>query len=381
MTRIFPYNSPEAIDLKRLTDDFRNSDRLLTMLTATATVFGALLIFSLQRAGTYNYLRPQLIAAGIGIAAAFVTAQADYRIIIKKWYFAAIAAALLAGSVFLFGMRVSGTDDTAWITLPFGMTVQPSEFIKPCFIITFTYHICLLKEKNLLQKPWAVLTLLLHAALPIAVIHFQGDDGTALVFGIVFPVMMLLSGVKLRYFAILGGIAAAGLPFVWRYVMNDAQKNRLLSLFDAENTAMADYAYQQYQGRLSLASGGLFGTGWLNGKRVASAVVPEQENDFILTVAGEELGFLGCLTIIALLFAIMLIIILNSQKATTNEGSLICAGAFAVIAAQTVLNLGMVLGLLPVIGVTLPFFSAGGSSLISTFICIGLVQSVRIHKY
>ena len=164
MTRIFPYNSAEAIDLKRLTDDFRNSDRLLTLLTATATVFGALLIFSLQRAGTYNYLRPQLIAAGIGIAAAFVTAQADYRIIIKKWYFAAIAAALLAGSVFLFGMRVSGTDDTAWITLPFGMTVQPSEFIKPCFIITFTYHICLLKEKNLLQKPWAVLTLLLHAA-------------------------------------------------------------------------------------------------------------------------------------------------------------------------------------------------------------------------
>ena len=193
--------------------------------------------------------------------------------------------------------------------------------------------------------------------------------------------MMLLGGVKLRYFAILGGIAAAGLPFVWRYVMNDAQKNRLLSLFDAENTAMADYAYQQYQGRLSLASGGLFGTGWLNGKRVASAVVPEQENDFILTVAGEELGFIGCLTIIALLFAIMLIIILNSKKATTNEGSLICAGAFAVIAAQAVLNLGMVLGLLPVIGVTLPFFSAGGSSLISTFICIGLVQSVRIHKY
>ena len=367
--------------MKRLTDDFRNSDRLLTLLTATATVFGALLIFSLQRAGTYNYLRPQLIAAGIGIAAAFVTAQADYRIIIKKWYFAAIAAAVLAGSVFLFGMRVSGTDDTAWITLPFGMTVQPSEFIKPCFIITFTYHICLLKEKNLLQKPWAVLTLLLHAALPIAVIHFQGDDGTALVFGIVFPVMMLLGGVKLRYFAILGGIAAAGLPLVWRYVMNDAQKNRLLSLFDAENTAMADYAYQQYQGRLSLASGGLFGTGWLNGKRVASTVVPEQENDFILTVAGEELGFIGCLTIIALLFAIMLIIILNSKKATTNEGSLICAGAFAVIAAQAVLNLGMVLGLLPVIGVTLPFFSAGGSSLISTFICIGLVQSVRIHKY
>lgn len=381
MTRIFPYNIAEAIILKRLIYDFRNSDRILSLLSVTAAVYGAMLIFSLQRAGTYNYLRPQLIAAAIGAAAAFVTAQADYMLIIKKWYFAAIAAAVLAFSVFLFGMRVSGTDDTAWITLPFGMTVQPSEFIKPCFIVTFTRHLCLLRENGVLQKPWAVLTLILHAALPVAVIHLQGDDGTALVFVMIFLVMTLLGGVKLRYFAALGGLSAAGLPLVWKYIMNDAQKNRLLSLFATDDSAMADYAYQQYQGRLSLGSGGLLGTGWLNGQRVGSGVVPEQENDFILTAAGEELGFLGCLVIIALLFAIMLIIIRNSKKASTYEGALLCAGAFAVIAAQTCLNLGMVLGLLPVIGVTLPFFSAGGSSLISTFICIGLVQSVRIHKY
>ena len=131
MTRIFTYNSPEAINLKRLLDDFRNSDRLLTLFTALSALFGAMLIFSLQRAGTYNYLRPQLIAAAIGTAAAFVTAQADYRIMVRKWYFFAIAAAVLAGSVFLFGMRVSGTDDTAWVSLPFGITIQPSEFITP----------------------------------------------------------------------------------------------------------------------------------------------------------------------------------------------------------------------------------------------------------
>ena len=119
----------------------------------------------------------------------------------------------------------------------------------------------------------------------------------------------------------------------------------------------------------------------MNGQRVAAGIVPEQENDFILTVAGEESGFLGCIAIMALLFTIMLLIILNSKNAFTNEGSLLCIGAFAVISAQTALNLGMALGILPVIGVTLPLFSAGGSSLISTLICIGLVQSVRIHRY
>ena len=381
MTRIFQYNNAEAINLMRLLDDFRNSDRLLTLFTAAAAVFGAVLILSLQRAGTYNYLRSQLIAAAAGLAAAFVAARADYRVLIGKWYFAAIAAAVLAGSVFLFGMRVSGTDDTAWITLPFGMTVQPSEFIKPCFIITFAKHLSVLSDKGLLNKPWAVLTLLLHAAVPMAVIHLQGDDGTSLVFGIIFLVMSLFGGVRLRYFALLGGATAAGLPIIWKYVMNEAQRNRLLSLFDADNAATADYAYQQYQGRLSLANGGLFGTGLFNGQRVASGIVPEQENDFILTVAGEELGFIGCLAVMALLFGVMLLIIRNSKRAATYEGTLICAGAFAVTAGQTALNLGMVLGLLPVIGVTLPLFSAGGSSLIGTFICIGLVQSVRIHRY
>ena len=381
MTRIFTYNSPEAINLKRLLDDFRNSDRLLTLFTALSALFGAMLIVSLQRAGTYNYLRPQLIAAAIGTAAAFVTAQADYRIMVRKWYFFAIAAAVLAGSVFLFGMRVSGTDDTAWVSLPFGITIQPSEFIKPCFIITFTRHLSVLKRKSILNKPWAVLSLLLHAAVPVAVIHLQGDDGTALVFGLVFVIMSVLGGIKLRYFAALGGAAAAGLPFVWHYLMNESQRNRLLALFDSGSTAMADYAYQQYQGRLSLANGGAYGAGWFQGQRVAAGIVPEQENDFILTVAGEELGFIGCIAITALLFTVMLLIILNSKNALTNEGSLLCAGAFAVIAAQTALNMGMVLGILPVIGVTLPLFSAGGSSLIGTLICIGLVQSVRIHRY
>lgn len=367
--------------MNRLYDDFRHSDRLLTCLSAAAIAYSLLLIFSLQRAGSYNYIRPQLIAAVIGFIAATITAQADYRILLKKWYIAAIFAIVLAGAVFLFGMRINGTDDAAWISLPWGTTVQPSEFIKPCFILTFTHHVCYCHEKSVLNKPWAVLSLLLHAAIPMGIIHLQGDDGTALIFGAIFFVISMAAGIKWRYFTILVGLAAVGTPFIWNYLMNDPQRNRLLALFDTQSNTVTDYTYQQYQGRLSLANGGMYGTGFMHGQRVASGIVPEQENDFILSVAGEEFGFLGCMLAMALLFAILLLILYNAKKAPTLAGSLLCAGVFAVIAAQTILNLGMVLGLLPVIGVTLPLFSAGGSSLTGTLLCLGLVQSVRIHPF
>ena len=139
---------------------------------------------------------------------------------------------------------------------------------------------------------------------------------------------------------------------------------------------MTGYGWQQYQGKLSVASGGLFGSGLFNGARVKNGIVPEQENDFIFTVAGEELGFIGCMLILALLMYIILRIIKNAKLAKDFNGRLICAGVFALIASQTIINLGMVLGFFPVIGVTLPLFSSGGSSLMSILICIGLVQSV-----
>lgn len=365
---------------ENVSEFFRKTDIVLWLLTLAAVIYSLLLISSMQRGGSYSYLRSQLIAVLLGLALAAVLAVADYRFIIKRWYLAAIAAAVLAALVFVFGIQVSGTDDTAWIALPGGFTFQPSEFIKICFIITFSRHLLYLTEKDLLRRPLAVLSLLAHAAVPMAVIHVQGDDGTVLIFGMIFLMMSFIAGVQLRYFAVLGGAMVVGIPLIWSFFLNDEHRNRLLALFDLDGNAMTNYGWQQYQGKVSVAGGGLTGQGLFHGPRVAYGIVPEQENDFIFTVAGEELGFIGCMVILALLFGIILKVLLNSKNATMPEGRFLCAGVFAIIASQTVINLGMVLGFFPVIGITLPLFSAGGTSALSTLLCIGLVQSVRSHN-
>ncbi len=167
---------------------------------------------------------------------------------------------------------------------------------------------------------------------------------------------------------------------MWNYVLNDEHKNRMTALFDSNGNALSNYGWQQYQGKISVSSGGISGTGLGNGARVASGIVPEQENDFILTVAGEELGFIGCVLLLTILLLIIVKILLNAFSARDYAGRMLCIGVFATVAVQTVINVGMVLGLLPVIGITLPFFSSGGSSMMSILIGIGLVQSVYYHR-
>lgn len=363
-----------------VTDYFKRTDFVLWILTVIAVIYSLLLISSMQRAGNYNFIKSQLIAVIIGLISAVIFSVADYRYLIKKWYIPAIIAVVLVMLVFIFGIQVAGTDDRAWIELPGGFTIQPSEFIKICFIITFSKHLSYLNEKELTHKFIGVVTLAIHALIPMTVIHIQGDDGTVLIFGFIFLIMSFAAGVQLRYFAILGSMLVIGIPIIWHFLMNNEHRNRILALFDIDGNAMTNYGWQQYQGKVSIASGGLSGSGLYNGSRVEYGIVPEQENDFIFTVAGEELGFIGCTILMAILFGIIIKSILNAQYSNDIQGKYICYGVFAIIASQTIINLGMVLGFFPVIGITLPLFSSGGTSALSTLICLGLIQSVRYHN-
>lgn len=363
-----------------LIDYFKRTDFVLWLLTIFAVIYSLLLISSMQRSGNYNFLRTQLIAVILGLGASIIISIADYRFLIRKWYFAALIAVFLAGLVFIFGIQVAGTDDTAWIELPGGITIQPSEFIKICFIITFSKHLSYLNEKDLIHNIFGVISLVFHALIPMAIIHIQGDDGTVLIFGFIFLIMSFTAGVQLRYFAILGGMLIVGVPIIWNFFMNDEHRNRILALFDIDGNSMTNYGWQQYQGKVSIASGEVSGSGLYNGSRVEYGIVPEQENDFIFTVAGEELGFIGCMILLLILFGIVIKVIMNARNSTDVQGKYICCGVFAIIASQTIINLGMVLGFFPVVGITLPLFSSGGTSALSTLICLGLVQSVRNHN-
>lgn len=366
--------------LHSVTDYLKRTDFLLWLLTIGAVIYSLLLISSMQRSGDYNFLRTQLIAVILGLGVAIIISIADYRFLIQKWYFSALLAVFLAGLVFMFGIQVTGTDDTAWIELPGGITIQPSEFIKICFIITFSKHLSYLYEKDLIHNIFGVLSLAIHALIPMAVIHIQGDDGTVLIFGFIFLIMSYTAGVQLRYFAILGGLLVVGIPIIWNFFMNDEHRNRILALFDIDGNSMTNYGWQQYQGKVSIASGELGGSGLYNGSRVEYGIVPEQENDFIFTVAGEELGFIGCAILVIILFGIIIRVLINARNSSDLQGRYICCGIFAIIASQTVINLGMVLGFFPVVGITLPLFSSGGTSALSTLICLGLVQSVKNHN-
>lgn len=168
-------------------------------------------------------------------------------------------------------------------------------------------------------------------------------------------------------------------PVAWKYILADYQKQRLINQINPESDPL-NMGYQQIQGKLSIASGGFLGVGLFNGPRVANGAVPIQESDFVFSVAGEELGFMGCMLILILLLTLLIRILAISQKSCDKTGTIICYGFFGLILAQIVFNLGMCLSLLPVMGVTLPFFSAGGSSVACLYIGIGLVQSVFINR-
>lgn len=366
--------------IKGFKNFFTKSDMILWLLSISASVYSLLLINSMQRASDYSYITPQVLALTVGYIAAITLTFIDYERIAKLWWLLiGISLAMLA-AVFIFGRNVTGTDDTAWITLPGGISFQPSEIVKVLFIITFSKHMSALKENDMLGSLAGVISLVIHMAVPVAVIHMQGDDGTVLIFIFMFIIMAFIGGVQLRYFLIMLLLLAAGIPIIWNYFMNEEHKNRFTAIFDIDGNAMKNYGWQQYQGKVSVASGGLRGTGLGNGARVASGIVPEQENDFIFTVAGEELGFIGCLLLITILTALCIKLIFDALSARDYMGKMICIGVFSMIGVQMVINIGMVLGLLPVIGITLPFFSSGGSSLLSVLIGIGLAQSVVYHK-
>ena len=172
------------------------TDNWLWVFTAAATIYSLLLISDMQRAGEYNYLFTQIVAIVVGLVLAILISLVNYKYFIKYWWIFAVIGVGLAASVFVFGETVNGTDDTAWIKLPGGFTIQPSEFMKLCFIITFSKHLSYLNDNDKLKTPFGVIGLAVHLGVPIVLIHLQGDDGAVLIFLFMDIAMMFLAGVQ-----------------------------------------------------------------------------------------------------------------------------------------------------------------------------------------
>ena len=361
----------------------KKADILLWVLVAAISAYSLLLLRSVDSATGSSYFRTQVFAIALGVAGAIVISLLDYGELANFWYLLAGFSVFLMIYTALFGEAVQGSggvDARAWINIG-GRTFQSSELVKIAFCLTFAKHLDTLRKRGLVDNPVHVVLLACHALVPMLLCQLQGDTGAAIVFFAMFLCMSLAAGVKLRYFAILGGMVLVALPLVWRFAMSEYQKDRIVALFNLDNVdVQVNEGYQQYQGMISIGSGKVTGPGLCNGSRVASNSVPFQQSDYIFSVAGEELGLVGCSLIILLLFLLLVKVIHVAHSSRDDLGKFICFGYFGIIALQSVSNIGMCLALLPVMGVTLPFFSAGGSSAACMYFGIGLVQSVYMRR-
>ncbi len=368
--------------LKSLSDYYRRSDKVLWIVSFLISAYALLLIASVDRASSDNFFIKQLAAILIGYTGCLFITFIDYRAISKYWYLIAGFCLFLILYTLFFGSTVQGSagvNAKAWIILPGGTSFQPSELVKIGFMITFAKHLSALNSRGLLTSPLHVCLLGVHALIPVALVHFQGDDGAAVIFFCMFLAMSFAAGIQLRYFIGLIGAILIAAPIAWQFVLEDYQKNRIINMMNPEADPLGS-GLQQIQGKISIGSGRLWGRGLFQGPRVAKGSVPIQESDFIFSVAGEELGFVGCTLILLLLFILLVRTLYIAHKSCDDAGCYMCFGFFAMIASQSIFNLGMCLSLLPVMGVTLPFFSAGGSSAMCLYFGLGLVFNVYLHK-
>jgi len=362
----------------RIADFIRETDKILLILCTFCSCYGCLAVFSATRPdNNFRAVLVQVLSTVAGIAAASVISTVDYEHFIKRWYVAAVLGVVPVILTFFIGIAPGETDDKAWLDLGF-TTFQPSELMKICFMITFAAHISHVKKD--INRPKVLLPVCLHGVFPTILIFFQGDYGTALVFAVMFVGMLWAAGVSWKYFTAAITAAVIASPILYFFVLNDDHRARIKNMFDIDGD-IRGIGYQQYRGRIALSNGGLFGQGLLRGELTQTKDgIPEARNDFIFVTIGEELGMLGCIVVVILLAAVCLRALHIARICRKESGKLICAGFFSMLFAQIVINLGMCLSILPVVGITLPFFSAGGTSLLCLFLGVGVVMSVYMHR-
>lgn len=363
----------------KFADFVRESDKVLLLLLFLAAGYGCMAVFSATH--YMESLRPFLVhsfclVAGFGVI--FVVSLFEYDRYTKYWPLFAVWGILPVILTFFIGFAPEGTDDKAWLDLGI-TTFQPSELLKICFVITFSTHLA--KAGKNINKIKTLIPICIHGAIPVLLIHFQGDDGTALVFAVMVVLMLWSAGVSWKYFVAAFSALLVASPIIYFFIMNDTHRERLKNMFDID-ADIKGVGWQQYRGRQALANGGLFGQGYLNGDltQIGKSGVPEGHNDFIFVTIGEELGFFGCLAVIILLGAICIRCLQVAKLSAKNDGKYICVGIFAMLFAQIVINIGMCTSITPVIGVTLPFFSAGGTSLLCLFLGMALVHNVYMNR-
>ena len=362
---------------RALRNFFKQIDIKLLIISLVASAFGFVLITSATRSmGSGSFIKVQLVATLVGIFLYLILSWLDLESVSSWWKYIYIINLLLICSLIVFGTGAEETGNNAWIR--FGsIGIQPAEFGKILFIIAFAGHINALSDK--IDSALTVIILTVHAMIPIGLLYVISSDlGSVLVYLMIFVVMMFCAGIKLRWFAGAFGALAAASPLIWKFFLRSDQKMRILVVFNPELDPLGR-GYHAMQSKIAIGSGQLLGRGLGSGTQTQLGYLPAKQTDFIFSVAGEELGFIGCLAILFIIGLIIARCISVSMRSNSFSTRLICAGVSAMLVFQTIENIGMCTGLMPVIGLTLPLFSYGGSSVLAVYMALGLISSARMR--
>lgn len=365
------FGEPLGVRLRRVDPILFVASFLLSAISIL-TIFGAVDNFGRSK------LIMQIAMTAAGIFMLFVIANLDYRFFVDRlWLVMLVGSVLLLLITLLFGQSGENreTGNQSWLRLPLvGIAIQPSEFIKITFLCTFSKHIDMVKDK--LNHPLNVLGLLAHAGLLIGLILLSGDLGVALIYIGILVCMLYCAGLSGWYF--LGGSAAmvVAVPILWDFLKPYQQQRILYGFFPEQGPA--DIVRQPLMSRTAISQGGLFGKGLFEGGIYEDLAA--SHTDFIFATVCEKFGFVGGFLVVACLVVLAVRLLWIAMRCRDTVGKLICAGIAAVIIFQTLENLWMCLAMVPVIGITLPFVSAGGSSMLALYMMMGLAHSVSARE-
>ena len=319
----------------------------------------------------------QLAMTVMGVIIIFIVANVDYQEVVDKLYIIMfLGSVALMAVVILFGNAIGG--NRSWITVikfgSFEVGIQPSEFVKATFMVSFSKHLDLVK--NRINKIGSLIGLLIHAGIIVGLILISGDIGVALVYMGIIAVMLFCAGLSPWYFLGAGAVVLIAFPFIWDLLL-PYQQERVLVGFNPDLDPLGR-GLQQIACRRAIANGGIFGKGFSGATAYESLFAAD--TDCIFATYCEMFGLVGAVILMALYVIIIVRIIWIAKTSGKDSGAFICAGVIGMMIVQAVENIGMNLCMLPVVGITLPFMSAGGSSVLAIYILFGMVHSVRARK-
>lgn len=355
------------------------ADLLLLALCTIAAGFSIVIVSSTTAyMGAQHFIFTQTLALGIGILLYIVFTFLDIDVIAERREILLVFSLLFIATLRFWGAS-GGTVNRSWLSfswLPF--SIQPAEICKITFIIILAKTMSIYRNKisSILTLLQMVVILALLVALILVV---SGDTGVALPYVFIFAVMAFVGGVNIGWFALAAGGTVAAAPVLWSS-MRDDQKNRILMLLDPTiDPDGGGVRYDTLRSLISLRGGGMTGQGLYHGAQTQSGGISAQHTDFVFSAIGEELGLLGCLAVLFLLLCIIVRCIYVGMKSGSYMNRLICIGIAGMLTFQIAVNVGMCIGVLPVIGLTLPFISYGGSSIVTMFAAMGIVSGIRMR--